>query len=211
MANWLICFDMDGVIFEDINFWIELHRAFGTLHLGIRLTEKYLHTDYARLVSEVVARLWKGKDAVPYYKLVGSVKYLPGVKKTFDYIRLRGHMTAIISASSIDLAKRAKRDLGIDRVFANELVIRNGRVTGEFIWPVGAGKESKARIIKSLCSDLGVPPERVFYVGDSESDIEAFKTAGVSVAFNSSAQRLKQLATYVVDSSNLSDIIEYIP
>ncbi len=27
----LICFDLDGVIFKDINFWMELHKKFGTL------------------------------------------------------------------------------------------------------------------------------------------------------------------------------------
>ena len=30
----LICFDMDGVIFEHRNFWLELHKVFGTLEEG---------------------------------------------------------------------------------------------------------------------------------------------------------------------------------
>lgn len=30
----LICFDMDGVIFKDVNFWMELHKAFDTLEKG---------------------------------------------------------------------------------------------------------------------------------------------------------------------------------
>ena len=32
--------------------------------------------------------------------------------------------------------------------FANELVIRDGKVAGEFIWPIGAGKEKKTQIIQ---------------------------------------------------------------
>ncbi|MCG2719568.1 MAG: hypothetical protein L6266_02425 [Nanoarchaeota archaeon] len=44
----LICFDMDGVIFKDNNFWIELHKRFGTLEQGIKLTEKYLHNNYEK-------------------------------------------------------------------------------------------------------------------------------------------------------------------
>ncbi|MEA3378972.1 MAG: hypothetical protein U9Q69_05050 [Nanoarchaeota archaeon] len=62
MSYKLVCFDMDGVIFKDVNFWMKLHKKFGTLNEGIELTKKYLHTDYDRLVEEVVVRLWKGKD-----------------------------------------------------------------------------------------------------------------------------------------------------
>ena len=82
----LICFDMDGVIFEHKNFWLELHKALGTLEEGKKLTEKHLHTNYAKLVEEVVHKLWKRKDAAPYYHLIKSISYLPGVKEVFSEI-----------------------------------------------------------------------------------------------------------------------------
>jgi len=53
----LVCFDMDGVIFKDINFWLKLHKAFGTSEQGKELTKRYLHADYNKLVEEVVVRL----------------------------------------------------------------------------------------------------------------------------------------------------------
>ena len=211
MTYKLVCFDMDGVIFKDINFWIELHKKFGTLEQGIELTKKYLHTDYDRLVEEVVVKLWKGKEAKPYYDLVNSIEYLPGVKETFDHLKTRGYITAIISASSIDVARRVQRDYGVDHIFANELVIRDGKVAGEFIWPIGAGKEKKAQIIRDLCSDLGISPKEVIYVGDSDTDIEAFKEVGISIAFNSSSEELKKVSKYTVDTHNLADVIQYIP
>lgn len=211
MTYKLVCFDMDGVIFKDINFWMELHKKFGTLEQGIELTNKYLHTDYDRLVEEVVVKLWKGKDAKPYYDLVNSIEYLPGVKATFDHLKTRRYMTAIISASSIDVARRVQRDYGVDHIFANELVIRDGKIAGEFIWPIGAGKEKKAQIIQDLCSNLGIPPKDVIYVGDSDTDIEAFKEVGISIAFNSSSEELKKVSKYEVDTHNLADVIQYIP
>lgn len=211
MTYKLVCFDMDGVIFRDINFWMELHKKFGTLEQGLELTKKYLHTDYDRLVEEVVVKLWKGKDAKPYYDLVNSIEYLPGVKETFDHLKIRGYMTAIISASSIDVARRVQKDYGVDHIFANELIIRDGKVAGEFIWPIGAGKEKKAQIIQDLCSDLGILPKEVIYVGDSDTDIEAFKKVGISIAFNSSSEELKKVAKYTVNTHNLVDVIRYIP
>ena len=211
MTYKLVCLDMDGVIFKDINFWMELHKKFGTLEQGIYLTKKYLHTDYDWLVEEVVVKLWKGKDAKPYYDLVNSIEYLPGVKATFDHLKTRGYMTAIISASSIDVARRVQRDYGVDHIFANELVIRDGKIAGEFIWPIGAGKEKKAQIIQDLCSNLGISPKEVIYVGDSDTDIEAFKEVGISIAFNSSSDELKKVSKYTVNTHNLADVIQYIP
>ncbi len=207
MSYKLICFDMDGVLFKDINFWIELHKKFGTLKEGINLTEKYLHTNYDKLVEEVVAKLWKGKDAKPYFYLVNSIEYLPGVSKVFDYINEQDLITAIISASSSDVAKRVQHDYGVEHIFANELVVRNEKVAGEFIWPIGAGKHKKAEIIRHLCSDLGISTKDVIYVGDSDTDIEAFQEVGLSIAFNSQSNELKKLATFVVDSNDLSKIL----
>lgn len=211
MTYKLVCFDMDGVIFRDINFWMELHKKFGTLEQGIELTKKYLHADYDRLVEEVVVKLWKGKDAKPYYNLVNSIEYLPGVRETFAHLKTRGYMTAIISASSIDVARRVQKDYGVDHIFANELVIRDRKVAGEFVWPIGAGKEKKAQIIRDLCSDLGISPKEVIYVGDSDTDIEAFKEVGISIAFNSSSEELKKVSTHTVNTHNLEDVIKYIP
>jgi phosphoserine phosphatase len=211
MSYKLICFDMDGVIFKDINFWIELHRKFGTLEKGIKLTEKYLHTNYQKLIEEVVVKLWKGKSAKEYFDLVNSIEYLPGVKETFTHLKTKGYIVVIISASSIDVARRVQKEYGVDHIFANELVIRDGKISGEFVWPIGAGKEKKAKIINDLCFDLGIFQKDTIYVGDGDTDIDAFKEVGLSIAFNSKSQQLKKIATHVVETNNLSDIIQFIP
>ena len=45
MRTRLVGFDLDGVIFKTMNFWLDLHRAFGTYALGLDLTKKYLQHD----------------------------------------------------------------------------------------------------------------------------------------------------------------------
>ncbi len=207
MAYKLVCFDMDGVLFKDINFWMELHKSFGTYEEGVRLTEQYLHTNYNKLVDEVVGRLWKGKEATPYFSLVNSLEYLPGVPEMFTYVESQDYITAIVSASSLDVAKRVQNDYGIDHLFANQLIIKEGKVAGEFVWPIGAGKDKKAEIIRHLCTDLGISAKEVIYIGDSDTDIEAFKEVGLAIAFNSSSDALQKVATHVVDSHNLVDVI----
>jgi phosphoserine phosphatase len=206
----LICFDMDGVIFKDINFWLELHKKFGTYKEGKKLTKKYLHSDYDQLVEEVVVKLWKGKSAKSYFELVNSIEYLPGVKKVLEFVHNQGWITAIISASSIEVARRVQKDHGIDHIFANELVIKNGKVSGEFIWPIGAGKHLKAKIIKDLCRELKIKPSEVIYIGDSDTDLEAFEEVGFSIAFNSSSEKLKKVASVVVEGNDLSKIVPFL-
>lgn len=196
----MIIFDLDGVIFKHTNFWMELHKKFNTLEQGRVLTEKYLHTDYNKLVEEVVYRLWKGKDAAPYYKLVNSIPYINGVKETFERI---DEETAIISASTLDLAKRAQKDLRINYLYANELVIENNKIAG-FKANVGAG-EKKAEIIR----ELRLISPNIIYIGDSDNDIEAFKEADIAIGFNPT-EKLREFATYCVYSDNLSDVLKNI-
>ena len=206
----LLCFDMDGVIFEPKNFWLEVHRVFGTLGEGKRLTKKYLHSDYHTLVKEVVVKLWKGKDAKPYFDVVKKTKYCPGAKEVFKEIKKLKYTTAIISSGSIDLARRAQHDVGVDFIYANELVIKDNTVSGEFIWPIGAGTHTKVEIIKDLCKDLGIKPQEVIYVGDSDTDIEAFTFVGTAIAFNSSSQKLKKVATHIVEGRDLQKILPFL-
>ncbi|MGV8169644.1 MAG: HAD family hydrolase [Candidatus Nanoarchaeia archaeon] len=206
----LLIFDIDGVIFKDPNFWMEVHRKFGTLDQGKVLTKKYLSSDYSRLVEEVVVKLWKGKDAAPYYELINSLEYLKGVRETFEFAKQKKYLTALVSASSIDLAKRVQKDFEVNYIFANELVIKEGKVSGEFVWPIGEGTKEKAEIIRKLCRDIGISEKECIYIGDSKKDIDAFREVGKSIAFNSTSEELKKAATHVVDSDNLSDVIKYL-
>ena len=64
---------MDGVLFKEVNFWMELHKVFGTLTEWKILTSKYLNSNYEKLVHEVVVKLWKGKNAKLYFDLVNSL------------------------------------------------------------------------------------------------------------------------------------------
>jgi phosphoserine phosphatase len=201
---------MDGVIFKDINFWLELHKKFGTFDEGKELTKKYLHTDYNKLVEEVVGRLWKGKDAKAYFELINGLKYLRGVAKVFDYVKKNNWVSAIVSASSIDVARRVQRDFGVDYIYANELVIKDGKISGEFVWPIGAGNENKSEIIRHLARDLKIDLKEVIYVGDSDTDLAAFRSVGKSIAFNSSSNALKREATHIVDSNNLAEILKHL-
>ena len=185
----LICLDADGVLVKGKNFWLDAHKAFGTYEKGRALTEKYLYNDYDKLAQEVVYKLWKGRDAKPFLDLVNSREYIKGIKELFDFIRKKNWISAIISGGSYAVAKRVQKDFRVDYVFANELIIKDGKVEG-YDPEVNVGKEEKAEIIKDLCKKIGVNLKQVIYIGDTDFDIAAFKIVGKAIAFNAESEEL---------------------
>jgi phosphoserine phosphatase len=205
----MICLDADGVIFKGSDFWIDAHRAFGTLEQGRALTEQYLHTSYEKLVEEVVNKLWKGRDATPYLELVRNRQYMNGVKELFKVIKKKKWISAIVSGSGLQLVKRVQKDFRVDYVFANELIIKDGKVK-DYNPEVQAGNQRKAEIINGLCKKLNISLEEVIFIGDSDYDLEAFKAVGKAIAFNSDSEELKKHAHIIVNSDDLRDVLPYL-
>jgi phosphoserine phosphatase len=108
------------------------------------------------------------------------------------------------------LAQRAARDLGIDYVYANELITSKGRITGEFNWPLGNGGEKKVEILKQVCTSMRATPKDAAFIGDGESDIPAMQLCGLPIAFNADSDKVKKAARFVVITKNLKDIIPHL-
>jgi phosphoserine phosphatase len=204
----LIIFDMDGVLFQHHNFWMELHKKLGTYEEGVELTKKYVKTDYAKLVEEVVGRLWRGKPAKQYFDLIGEVKYTEGAGETIRELKKHGYNIAIISSGPKDLALRAKDELGIDYIHTNELVMRDGMITGEFVWPVA--NDRKAMIMRELAEEHNLHLGEIIVVGDSSSDTKMMRLAGLGIAFCSESEELKKVANAVVEKPDLREILPHI-
>ena len=204
----LIVFDMNGVIFQEINFWMELHKFYGTYKEGKILTDKYLHKNYKKLVSEVVGKLWKGNDAKPYYDLIKKTKYMKGVKPLFRELKKREYKTAIISSGPKDQALRAKKELGIDYIYSNNLIIRRGKISGDFKWPVGAGR--KQTILRKLCEDHNIFYKDCIVVVHDTNDIKMAKTAGMTIAFNPISKDVERYSNVIIRKKDLKEVIKYL-
>jgi len=206
MSLRLALFDMDGVIFQGKNFWLDLHRELGTLEEGERHTRSYLGSDYARLVAEVVGRMWKGKPADAYHRLVAARQYEPGVRQTFRRLP-PGLATGLVTSGPRDLAERARRDLGLDIIFSNELVIRDGRISGEFH---AAVSDNKAEIASELIAELGIDFSQVLFVAEGENDVDLARLVGVPVAYDASTPAILELARYVLARGELPRLVEIV-
>jgi phosphoserine phosphatase len=207
----LVCFDMDGVIFKAHNFWMKLHNAFGTLEEGRKLTDKYLLTDYAKLVEEVVGRLWKGKSANQYLDLINSVEYYGGVKETFAELNKRGYRIAIITCGPGHLLERMRKDgIKFDYAYSNNLVVQGDKIRGEFDWPVAEGHQKKVDILKDICNKEGIDLYEVVGIADGKSDEEMLEACGYRIAFCPTSERVRLLGDTVIEKEDLREMLKHI-
>jgi phosphoserine phosphatase len=204
----LVIFDMDGVIFEGKNFWLELHHAFGTQEQGVASADKYLSRDYDRLVEIVAGKLWKGRYADVYYAMVAERHYQPGVKQVFDFLKENNIRSAIISSGPYELALRAQQDLEIDIIRANRLVIKNGYIAGTV--EVMVPDAEKSRVGREVMVEMGIEPNQVMFIGDSDSDVELAKMVKIAVAYNSNSERLIKVCDLVLEYGKLMTLIDHI-
>lgn len=205
----LICLDVDGVLVEGRNFWLDVHKAVGTFEKGEALTREYLHKDYDKLAQEVVYKLWKGKDAKPIFELAKKRKYMKGINELFEVIKKNKWISALISGGSFTLAERIQQDYGVNYIFANKLIIKHGKIVG-YEPEVNVGKERKAKIIIDLCKKLGIDLREVIFIGDTDYDIEAFKIVGKAIAFNAESKELKKYTHILVESNDLRDVLPHL-
>lgn len=209
MKTKLVVFDMDGVIFEDDNFWTRMHIAYHTENPGFELTEKYLKTDVKKLADEVIGKLWKGKKAGKFNELVKTAAYNSGARETIAELKEKGVKTCILTSGPVQLARRAQQELGIDAVYGNEIEIKGGKITGRYKW-LSLDYSHKGETFLGICRDFGVNPEDAIVVGDNEQDIFKFEKAGFSIAFNSGSMELKNHADLVIDDSDLRKILGFV-
>jgi len=205
----IVIFDMDGVIFENDNFWMKLHEALGTLHPGIELTEKYLKNDTKRLADEVIGKLWKGKSSKSFFELIKNSRYNVGVKEAVSELKKRGVKTCILTSGPVQLAERAQKELGIDFVYGNEIIIKDNIITGEYNW-LSFDWDHKGEMVKRICKEHNIDINDTVVVGDNEQDIFKARVAGLSVAFNSKSEKLKKECSHFVDGNDLREILIWI-
>lgn len=61
---------------------------------------------------------------------------------------------------------------------------------------------NKGDALLRLCAHLGIAPQEVAAIGDSDNDIEILSQAGVAIAMGNAFERLKELADHIVPSND---------
>jgi len=179
----LVAFDMDSTLIqtEVIN---ELAEAAGVGEAVSEITEAAMRgeLDFKESFRRRM-QLLKGLDASIVNDIADRLPVTDGAHRLISTLKMLGYKTAIISGGFNVFGQRLQKDLGIDYVFANELEIENGKLTGRAIEPIVDG-ERKALLLQELADREGIRIEQTIAVGDGANDLPMLNLAGLGIAFH---------------------------
>jgi phosphoserine phosphatase len=202
----LAFFDLDGTLKRERDPYVYLHRRLGTWdacqpYLAQGLAGELDYDEWLRLD----VGLWKGTSRTAMEDLLRQNPYLPGARETVAALKQAGVHLALVS-TGLDLhAGLVQQELGVDRVYANQVLFRDGLVSGEARALVREG--GKGQIVAQLQAELGVAPEDCLAVGDGSSDADMFARVRFGVAVNAPSERLRAAAHLVIEEADLSGLL----
>ncbi len=178
----LVCFDMDSTLIETEVIDELAYRA-GIGDLVAEITEATMRgeLDFKQSFSRRLALL-KGLDESVLAEIAAALPLTEGAQHLISTLKKLGYKTAILSGGFNYFGHYLQEKLGIDYVYANELEIVDGKVTGEVSGVVVDGQR-KAELLKELAARENISLEQVIAVGDGANDLPMLSIAGLGIAF----------------------------
>lgn len=128
----------------------------------------------------------------------------PGAREMLEEVRQAGLFTMVVSGGFTYFTGRIQSELGLDYQFSNTLVVRDGKLTGEVSGEM-IDAEGKARKVREVCAQLGVPTSAAIAVGDGANDLKMMAIAGASVAYHAKPV-VQSAATFCINQGGLDQL-----
>ena len=178
----LVAFDMDSTLIE-AEVIDELAKVAGVGEEVSAITGQAMRgeIDFSESLRRRVALL-KGLDESVLEEIARELPLTEGAEHLVSTLRSLGYKTAILSGGFTYFGNRLQQRLGIDYAYANELEIRDGKVTGQLNGTIVDG-ERKAALLRDIAAREGIDLEQVISVGDGANDLPMLSIAGLGIAF----------------------------
>lgn len=137
--------------------------------------------DFAQSLRQRVALL-KGLDAQVIGQILRErITLAPGGATLVATMKAHGAYTALVSGGFLQFTRAVAAQLGFDHNEANDLVIEDGRLTGDVREPV-LGAADKLAALRRIVAERGLDAADAIAAGDGANDIPMLKGAGMGVA-----------------------------
>jgi phosphoserine phosphatase len=178
----LVCFDMDSTLIQT-EVIDELAKLAGVGEEVQKITESAMRgeLDFQGSFRKRLSLL-KGLSESTLEEVTHRVPLMDGAERLICTLKRLGYKTAILSGGFTFVGKELQRRLGIDYLYANELDLREGAVTGEVVSEIVDGAK-KAEYLRLLADKEKLSLEQVIAVGDGANDLPMLNIAGLGIAF----------------------------
>ena len=201
----LAIFDVEGVLY-DAEYLPLLAEKVNKEKKIWEITKKGIEgkIDWVEGLKERV-HLLNGMDYDTCAQVANSLPIMTGAKEACRALKDAGWKLMAVSGGFTIITSRLEKELGLDFVYSNELVFKDGKLD-DVIVNVDADK-AKSAIIK--INEWNEKKENIVTVVDGANDVKLFDIAGFGIAFR--AQDLvKDLSTVTLDEKDLSKIVSLI-
>lgn len=204
----LICFDMDSTLIQT-EVIDELARCAGVGDEVSAITASAMRgeIDFRQSFLKRISLL-KGLDESVMKQIAENLPITDGAERLFKTLKRYGYRTAILSGGFTYFGNYLKNKLDIDYVFANELEIVNGKLTGNNVGDIVDGAR-KAEILKLLAFKEDIHLEQVIAVGDGANDLPMLQLAGLGIAFHAKT-KVKESAQHSISAGGLDSILYFL-
>lgn len=178
----LVVFDMDSTLI-DAEVIDELAIEAGVGEQVAAITEAAMRgeVDFKQSFVQRVALL-EGLSEGVLQTVAKRLRLNDGAEYLLKSLKQLGFKTAIVSGGFTFFGRYLQKQLGVDYVYANELDVVKGVVTGNVVGEIIDGQR-KAEILVEIANKLGLSLEQVIAVGDGANDLAMLNIAGLGIAF----------------------------
>lgn len=183
----LLALDMDSTLIE-LECIDDIAWQCGVGEEVARMTEFAMqgHMPFAEYLRERV-KLFKDHPAQYVDVTATHAKLMPGAVELINFAKNHGLKTYILSGGFDTIAKVVCEKLGMTGYLCNQLIAKDGKLTGETTGPGGGeilDAAGKRRALDMLCMLYGLHHSQAIAGGDGANDLEMIKTAGLGFAFH---------------------------
>lgn len=204
----LICFDMDSTLIEtEVIDELAIRAGVGDEVKAITESAMRGEIDFTESFRRRCALL-KGLDVSVMQEIAENLPITEGSDRLMRVLKKVGFKIAILSGGFTYFGNYLKQKFGIDYVYANELEVIDGKLTGRYLGEVVDGKR-KAELLRLIAQVENVDIRQTVAVGDGANDLPMISIAGLGIAFHAKP-KVKATAEQSISTIGLDGILYFL-